>query len=196
VTAEQSPDRSGGPTVHLRERYPPPNWLYYGIVLEFILWMIGGFVVFYMKSGSWMVGVGATILPPGGILLVGPAYIWCAVIVVGARGPFWRLYRAPLNVDIDASAIRWVARSGERRELEFRTLGGVSTVLPRPRRARLRDEKGAEIADLPADVVDVRTRRSALLSEVVVSMRPDRYEMLPNRFWQRSHSCALRTRAP
>jgi hypothetical protein len=197
VTAEAIADRSGGPRLHLRERYPVPNALFGGVCLELILWMCAVFLVYYMKTGSWTIGVGWTILPPGDILFLAPMLTWLAVLIVGPRGPFRQLYDIPQNVEVDANAIRWVEKSGERREVDFRTLGGISLSDVRSgRRARLFDEHGADMGELPGNLVDLRSGRAALLSEVVVSVRPDRYEMLPTRFRQRSRSCALRMKAP
>jgi hypothetical protein len=157
------------------------------------VWFFAGFVVYWLVTGSWTIGVGGRMSNLGGLVWVGPLVVGTALILVGPRGRLRALWQPRTTLRVDPVGLAWEPERLGGRAPGSVTWSDVEGLRPRLWSARstlsvecqLLGHDGAVLATLPerwrridgAGTGSRWWRREDRLTELAVAVRPDRYRL-------------------
>ena len=164
-------------TVRLRQRQAKRNGRLGLICLLATLYTFAGFGVFWLRTGSWTIGVGGTFTPLGDLVWMSPQFTVVAIVFVGDRGPFRAFYQPRATLEIDANGlVRWAPTSG-RRQLDWGEIGGISSLgVGVGALTFVYDREGREVLSIDGEFRDERSRRRRNLPALVIAEKPGLFE--------------------
>ena len=187
AAAETNDDRAAGAVGTYIQRETEIGRAVQILVIAGGVWFFAGFVVYWLVTGSWTIGVGGRISNLGGLLWIGPLIVGVALILIGPHGKLRTLWKPRLRLQVDRVGLAWEAEGPDGREAGSVAWSDVDRLRPRFWSTRgslsvecqLLGPRGTVLATLPErwSRVDGRGRGEHRLTQIAVAVRPDRYRL-------------------
>jgi hypothetical protein len=158
-----------------------------------VVWPFAGFVVYWLVTGSWTIGVGGRMSNLGGLLWVGSLVVAAALARLGPRGKLRALWQPRLTLRVDRVGLAWQTERPDGRasgSVAWSDVDGLRRRLWNARSStsvecQLLGPGDAVLATLPERWRRVDDRRPGSawgrgerrLTEIAVAVRPDRYRL-------------------